>query len=174
MVMTLQAARGFRDPTITERCSRGPVGRGFLESNPDLRPETSRQFDLTMRYGAGRFDVHGATYRDSVNNLVERYTAGVDLCGIRNRGRARLTGAEIGVRVDAGASVSFDVIGQASRGRDAVDDTALNDIAPKSLALIARHAWRAAPVVSAYCRRGPRWVLVPGRQGLVTIVVQRR
>ena len=221
LAVTLQAARGFRDPTLTERFSRGPVGRGFLVGNPDLRPETSRQFDLAVRYSAGRVDVHSAAYRYSIDNLVERYTAGVDLFGIRNRGQARLTGVEIGARVDAGAGLSIDLVGQVSRGRDVAGETPLNDIAPRSLALIARHAWRArlvsylriagvddherpgpaevrAPgytlvdaalswrVTSAlevratirnalnrpyFSSPGPRWVLAPGRQGLVTIVV---
>ena len=49
-LVTAQAARGFRDPTLTERFSRGPVGRGFLEGNPALEPETSVQFDVTARY----------------------------------------------------------------------------------------------------------------------------
>lgn len=221
LAVTLQAARGFRDPTLTERFSRGPVGRGFLMGNPDLQPETSRQFDLTMRYSAGRVDLHTAAYRYNIDNLVERYTAGVDLFGIRNRGRARLTGVEIGARLDAGAGLSLDLVGQASRGRDAVNDTPLNDIAPRSLALIARHAWRerlssylriagvadhdrAGPAevrtpgytlvdaavswrvtstldvraivrnaldASYFSSAGPRWVLAPGRQALVTVVV---
>jgi len=221
LAVTVQAARGFREPTLTERFSRGPVGRGFLVGNPELRPETSRQFDLTVRYSAGRVDLHGAAYRYNIDNLVERYTAGVDLFGVRNRGRARLTGAEIGARLDVGAGVSFDLVGQVSRGRDAVDDSPLNDIAPHSLALIARHAWRTrlssylriagvadheragpaevrtpgytlvdaalswhlTPAVdvratirnaldaSYFSSAGPRWVLAPGRQGLLTIVV---
>jgi vitamin B12 transporter len=221
LAMTLQAARGFRDPTLTDRFSRGPVGRGFLEGNPDLLPETSRQFDVTVRYGTGPVELHGAAYRYNIDNLVERYTAGVDLFAIRNRGRARLIGAELGVRVDVGAGLSIDLVGHASRGRDAVDDTPLNDIAPRSLALIARHVWRGR--LSSYVRvagvaeheragpaevptpgytlvdaavswrvtsalelraairnaldasylssAGPRWVLAPGRQGLLTVVV---
>ena len=44
LFVTAQVARGFREPTLTDRFSRGPVGRGFLEGNPDLEPETSRQY----------------------------------------------------------------------------------------------------------------------------------
>ena len=43
--MTAQVARGFRDPILSDRFYRGPVGRGFIEGNPDLKPETSLQFD---------------------------------------------------------------------------------------------------------------------------------
>ena len=38
---------------LSDRFYRGPVGRGFIEGNPDLKPETSLQFDLTARYVAG-------------------------------------------------------------------------------------------------------------------------
>ncbi len=180
LVVTVQAARGFRDPTLTDRFSRGPVGRGFLEGNPDLLAETSRQVDVTVRYSAGRAELHGAAYRYGIDNLVERFTAGVDLFGIRNRGRARLTGVEIGARVDVGAGLSLDLVGHASRGRDAVDDTPLNDIAPRSLALIARHVWRARlssyvsiAGVAEHERAGPAEVPTP-RYTLVAAAVSWR
>ena len=41
-----QIARGFRDPVLSDRYYRGPIGRGFITGNPDLEPETSLQFDL--------------------------------------------------------------------------------------------------------------------------------
>jgi vitamin B12 transporter len=221
LLVTAQAARGFRDPTLTDRFSRGPVGRGFLEGNPDLLPETSRQFDLTVRYSSGRVDLHGAAYRYEIRNLVERYTAAPDLFRIRNRGRARLTGAELAAHVGVSGGVALGVIAQTSRGRDADDGTPINDVAPPSLALIVRHAWgarlssyvkvsavgahdaagpgevptpayrlvdvaagwrlrpgldlrvtvRNAFDASYYSSAGPRWVLAPGRQVLVTLVV---
>ena len=33
---TLQLARGFRDPVLSDRYFRGPSGRGFITGNPDL------------------------------------------------------------------------------------------------------------------------------------------
>lgn len=41
LALTAQVARGFRDPVLSDRYYRGPVGRGFVEGNPDLRPETT-------------------------------------------------------------------------------------------------------------------------------------
>ena len=55
LTLTGQVARGFRDPILSDRFYRGPVGRGFIEGNPDLKPETSLQFDLTARYPPVRF-----------------------------------------------------------------------------------------------------------------------
>ena len=166
---TVQIARGFREPTLTDRFSRGPVGRGFLEGNPDLVPETSRQYDLTIRHVAGRVQLTGAAYRYDFRDLIERYTAGVDLFGIRNRGRARLTGVELEARVDAGLGVTIDVVGQVSRGRDALDDTPLDDVAPRSISLMARHVWRErvssylrVSAIAPHERAGPSEVPTPG------------
>ena len=53
--VTAQVARGFREPTLTDRFARGPVGRGFLEGHPDLDPETSRHYDVTARYAVAVF-----------------------------------------------------------------------------------------------------------------------
>ena len=49
---TAQVARGFRDPTLSDRYFRGPTGRGFITGNPDLEPETSLQCDGALRYVA--------------------------------------------------------------------------------------------------------------------------
>ncbi len=68
-------ARGFRDPILSDRFYRGPVGRGFIEGNPDLKPETSLQFDLTARYTAGPVRLAAAGYHYRINDLVERYAA---------------------------------------------------------------------------------------------------
>ena len=73
--MTAQVARGFRDPMLSDRFYRGPVGRGFIEGNPDLKPETSLQFDLTGRYVAGPVRLAAAAYHYRITDLVERYAA---------------------------------------------------------------------------------------------------
>ncbi len=52
--LTAQAARGFRDPVLSDRYFRGPSGRGFVTGNPDLDPEQSLQFDAGVRYTARR------------------------------------------------------------------------------------------------------------------------
>lgn len=169
LTVVSQFARGFREPTLTDRFSRGPVGRGFIEGNPDLEPETSRQFDVTTRYRAGRFELSGALYRYDIRQLIERYNAGVDLFRLRNRGQAILQGAEIDARFEVTSNLSVEMLAQASRGRDAVDGTPLDDVAPRSVGFILRHSWRQR--LSAYVRvtgtarhdrSGPGEVATPG------------
>ena len=57
LTLTGQVSRGFREPMLLDRFYRGPVGRGFIEGNPDLEPETSLQTDVVARYDTGRLDL---------------------------------------------------------------------------------------------------------------------
>jgi outer membrane receptor protein involved in Fe transport len=113
--------------------------------------------------------VSGAYYRYDLTDLVERYTAGVDLFRLRNRGHGRIDGVELDTRLDAGGGLTVDLVAQVSRGRDAVTGAALDDIAPRSLGLIARHAWRQRvssylrlASIAAHSQAGPSEVATPG------------
>jgi outer membrane receptor protein involved in Fe transport len=140
VTMTAQVARGFRDPTLSDRFYRGPVGRGFIEGNPDLKPETSLQIDLGARYDAGRLRLSGAYYAYRITNLVEQYAVDATSFFFRNRGEVRLRGAEVEAQADLLRGVVLEVVAQASRGRDADNDTPIDDIAPRSVSLVVRHA----------------------------------
>ncbi len=138
--LTAQVARGFRDPSLSDRFYRGPVGRGFIEGNPDLRPETSRQVDLTARWDTRRVRLSGAYYDYRITNLVERFVVGTGNFYFRNRGAARLRGAELEAKTGLSHGVFVDLSAQVSRGRDADAGTPLDDIAPRSIAVVVRHA----------------------------------
>jgi len=222
LTITAQAARGFRDPTLSDRFYRGPVGRGFIIGNPDLEPERSVQFDVTARYDGGRWRASASYYHYDIADLIERYQAGTDTFLFRNRGLAQIRGVEAEAAFDAGRSVTLNVSAQAGRGRAKDDDAALDDIAPASVLLQVQKAFGASVFVSAraeafardsapgpseiatpgyvdagaiaswrvvrhlelhvaasnllnqrsYSSPSPRWVLAPGRQATVTVVVR--
>jgi outer membrane receptor protein involved in Fe transport len=166
--MTAQIAHGFRDPTLSDRFYRGPVGRGFIEGNPDLQPETSRQVDLTGRWDNGSLRISGAYYDYRIANLVERYLAGTGSFFFRNRGAARLRGAE--VEAQAGLSHGFvvNLSAQLSRGQDADDSTPIDDVAPDSIAVVVRHSngrvasYLRAAAMARHDAAGPSEVPTPG------------
>lgn len=133
-----QVARGFRDPVLSDRYYRGPVGRGFIEGNPDLRPETSLQFDLTARYQAGALRLVAAGYHYQITNLIERYAATPTVFLVRNRGRAQLQGAEVEAQWALSAGLELAATAEASRGRDARDGTPLDDVAPRAASVSLR------------------------------------
>jgi outer membrane receptor protein involved in Fe transport len=169
ITLTAQVARGFRDPTLSDRFYRGPVGRGFIEGNPNLEPETSRQVDLTARWEAGPIRLSGAYYDYRIANLVERYLVGTSNFFFRNRGATRLRGAEIEAQTMLAHGLVLELSGQVSRGRDAVDGTPLDDIAPRSMAVVIRHAmagrvssYLRAAAVARHDAAGPSEVPTPG------------
>lgn len=138
---TFQVARGFRDPVLSDRYFRGPSGRGFITGNPDLNPETSLQFDLSVHYTASRVRAAFYAYEYRINDLIERYQDGTDLFFFRNRGRARLRGLEAEVQGMLGAGITVEGALQTARGRSLDDDEFLDDIAPETVSLQLRKAF---------------------------------
>ena len=137
--VTGQVARGFRDPTLSDRFYRGPVGRGFIEGNPDLKPETSLQFDVKARYVTHAASVGVAAYHYTIEDLVERYAATPTLFLFRNRGRAKVQGIEVEAHAPLPGSFDLTLSAETSRGRDANDRTPLDDIAPPAVSIALRH-----------------------------------
>ena len=91
---TVQVARGFRVPTLSDRYFRGPSGRGFVTGNPLLEPEKSRQYDVALRWGQGSTALAAYAYRYEIDQLIERYPVGNNFF-FRNRGEAVVRGAEL-------------------------------------------------------------------------------
>ena len=131
---TLQVSRGFRDPSLSDRYFRGVTGRGFATGNPDLSPETSLQWDLTLRSAIPRGHVVLSAYRYRIFDLVERYREGNDFY-FRNRGEERLWGVEL--EADASPAPRWTLRAGAScvRGRIAEDRSAAGDIPPPTATL---------------------------------------
>jgi outer membrane receptor protein involved in Fe transport len=126
---TAQVARGFRDPTLSDRYFRGPTGRGFVTGNPDLEPESSVQFDGAVRYVASRWRAAAYAYHYRIDDLVERYTAETDFFFFRNRGRARIRGVEAEVQATLPWRLGLELSAHRVSGR-ALDDDAFLDTIP--------------------------------------------
>jgi outer membrane receptor protein involved in Fe transport len=167
--LVAQFAHGFRDPTLTDRFYRGPVGRGFIEGNPDLEPETSRQFDLALRTDLDLVRVSVAYYDYRIANLVERYLVGTSSFFFRNAGAARLRGAEVQAQVRLPRGFVMDLSGQVSRGRDVDTGLPVDDVAPDSINVAFRHSIRSRldsylriGAVTRHDAAGPSEVPTPG------------
>jgi iron complex outermembrane receptor protein len=130
---TAQAARGFRDSTLSDRYYRGPTGRGFITGNPNLEPETSRQLDLTLRYASPGFRAVLCAYEYRIDDLIERYQTETDVFFFRNRGEARLRGIEAEVQVRLPSRFSLELTGHVLRGEALDDGTGLDGVPPPTL-----------------------------------------
>jgi len=169
VTIAAQVSRGFRDPTLSDRFFRGPVGRGFIVGNPDLGPERSVQFDLTARFDSARWRVSTAYYRYDISDLIERYQSGTDTFLFRNRGLAEVRGVEVEGGIELPRGLAFDVSGQIGRGRAADNGAALDDVGPARAILQVRQALgvrvQVAGRVAAIARDsspGPSEVATPG------------
>jgi len=171
LTITAQAARGFRDPVLSDRYFRGPSGRGFVTGNPDLHPETSLQFDGALRYTAGRVRLALFGYRYAIRDLIERYGGAGDDFFFRNRGDAVIRGGEIEMQASLPADFTLEITAHTARGDDHEPGAPLDGIAPAAISgLVRRHfggrgyAQVRAAAHAADDRPGPTERAVPGYQ----------
>jgi outer membrane receptor protein involved in Fe transport len=130
--LTVQAARGFRDPLLSDRYFRGPTGRGFITGEPRLESEASLQLDLAARYAARRWRAAAYAYSYRIVDLIERYQTETDVFFFRNRGRARLRGLELEAQAQPAAGWRLEMAAHVMRGR-AEDGSFLDDVPPLTL-----------------------------------------
>ena len=164
-----QAARGFRDPTLSDRYFRGPSGRGFITGNPDLEAEESVQFDGAARFTHGRYRAALYLFHYRIDDLVERYQTETDFFFFRNRGRSHIRGVEIEAQIDAGAGTTVELAAQLTRGEADAENSWLDGVPPQSLSLQLRRQFGARGFVqargAAYARDtrpGPTERVTPG------------
>lgn len=127
---TLQVARGYREPTLSDRYFRGVSGRGFVVGNPDLEPERSTQFDGAVRWSSAQSRVGVFAYHYRIRDLVERFRNGSDF-NFRNRGEATVRGIEL--EAATRFAQNFEFVGGAAIARGEADGAPIDDIAPSTL-----------------------------------------
>ena len=136
---TLQAARGFRAPLLSDLYYRGISGRGFITGNPDLEAETSRQLDLAVRWRRADLAIAGYAYLYRIADLIERYRIGADYY-FRNRGEAEIAGAELEATVPLARDISLTLGAQWLRGEVLDDGSPLDDVPPAGVVATLRGA----------------------------------
>jgi len=146
--LTLQYARGFRDALLSDRYYRGETGRGFITGNPDLRPETSNQFDLSLRYRSGAWAVNGFAYLYRIEDLIERYKEDGNYF-FRNRGEGEIRGFELEAVRALSADLSLQFGAWWLDGEILDDHSPVDDIPAPGVSITLRES---AP-------RGLRWMI---------------
>ncbi|MEO8379202.1 MAG: TonB-dependent receptor [Acidobacteriota bacterium] len=139
LTATVQGARGFREPSLSDRYFRGVSGRGFVVGNPDLESETSTQFDGALRWQRGARSLSVFGYHYTIHDLVERFRAGNDF-QFRNRGRAEVKGVELELASELPHGLGLQINGSYARGEAVDDGAALDDIAAPNLHAALRWA----------------------------------
>ena len=174
---TLQAALGFRDPTLSDRYFVGISGRGTAIGNPDLDAETSEQYDFAVRGTAGPARLAGYAYLYRIKDLIERYRDDANPAGaafpaprfyFRNRGEGEITGLELEASFVLTRTLNAGLGAAVVRGEILDDGSTPNDIPADRLTFslvqrLPRFWWRATGVAE---RRkediGPTEAVTPG------------
>jgi iron complex outermembrane receptor protein len=136
--LTAQVARGFRDALLSDRYYRGHSGRGFVTGNPGLEPETSLQYDLSLRYDAShrlRLAAYGFLYR--IDSLIERFKED-DSYYFRNQGEAEVSGIEVEASLAIAESLELQLGAQYLRGEVTDDGSPTDDVPAPGLLLVIR------------------------------------
>lgn len=169
LTFTAQAARGSRDPRLSDMYYRGPTGRGFITGNPDLNPEKSLQFDAGAHYSSKFVRAGVYAYRYEITSLIERYETEADFFFFRNRGKARLTGWEAEAQVSPGRGFSLELAAQTMTGKAVDDGSGLDDLSPGSVSVVVRQQVRQRGAVFARVAKfraldapGPSETAAPG------------
>jgi len=90
--------RGFRTPFL-EQLTSGIIGFGSqgtvpLFGNPDLKPETSTNYEVSALFGGAGVSAQATVFRNEINNLIEAGT-GANAGRSLNIGEARIQGVEL-------------------------------------------------------------------------------
>lgn len=169
LTLTAQAARGFRDPVLSDRYFRGPSGRGSLTGNPDLDPESSLQFDAGVRYTSRRVRAAAYAYHYRIADLIERFQTTPDDFFFRNRGRVQLRGVELESQIELPWRLTVEVAAQVARGRALDNNAYLDGITTETGSVQVRRSIGARAFAQARAawfddddRPGPTERVVPG------------
>ncbi len=159
--LTAQAARGFRDPVLSDRYFRGPSGRGFITGNPNLGPESSLQFDAGVRYTSRRVRAAAYAYHYRIADLIERFQTTPDDFFFRNRGRAKLRGVELESQLDLPWRVTVETAVQVARARALDTSSYLDGISTETGSVQVRRTLGARGFLQARTA----WFAVDDRPG---------
>ncbi len=166
--ITLQLARGFRSPQLSDRYYRGITGRGFITGNPSLDPETSLQLDVAFHARRARWQLGGYAYLYRIQDLIERYKDDGNYF-FRNRGEAEIRGMELEAALNLGGTTSLQLGAWWLRGEVLDDGMPMDDIPAPGLSVVLRddrsHGMRWMLRGAAYARDddpGPSELVTPG------------
>ena len=166
---TVQLSQGFREPSLSDRYFQGVSGRGLVWGNPHLDPETSRQWDVSVRWA--KRSLHWALflYQYRIFQLVERFEKEPGLFFFRNHHSALLRGMEFVVDKKLISGLSLGIGGQMSRGHTEDSGTPLDDIPSPSITILLKKqlgekAYFAlqSRTFSRNWRAGPTETITPG------------
>jgi hemoglobin/transferrin/lactoferrin receptor protein len=135
-------SRAYRAASLNEMFYTGITGRGFINANPDLSPETSFNLDAGLKLFLNRFFAGIYSFYYEIDDLIERYR--VDpverIYTYGNVNRGQISGYEL--EIEYYPMPRWKIFGNffSFRGKSKTTPDALNDI-PSSRLFIGTRLW---------------------------------
>jgi hemoglobin/transferrin/lactoferrin receptor protein len=111
--LVASAGRAFRAPNLVERYFDGVTaeGNGYLSANPDLKPETSLNYDFGVKYRRDRFYGEVIYFINTISDGIRITPLGTKINNFpafqnQNIAKLRDQGLEVLAEVDLGAGLS--------------------------------------------------------------------
>ncbi|MGB8951073.1 MAG: TonB-dependent receptor [Candidatus Aminicenantales bacterium] len=123
-------SRAFRAPGLNERFYTGITGRGFIIAQPDLKPETSQNFDLGLKFFMTRFYAGFYTFIYQIDGMIERYIVAEKTYTYGNLNKGQIKGVEL--EMEYYPVPGWKIFGNlfSMKGMSRPDEAPLNDIPP--------------------------------------------
>jgi len=150
--VTLNAASGYRFPTLEERFYSGVTPQGEVVGNPDLSSEHSRGIDIGYAWHPGIWGFEAHAWRSEVTDLIQLTPIAEGVDGYDNIGKGTLHGAEAIVGVAPNERLSLSGSVALVRGHDETGRP-LYGIPPVTAELEARYALGDVTLAGRYSHR---------------------
>ncbi len=128
-------SRAYRAASLNEMFYTGITGRGFINANPDLSPETSFNLDAGLKLILKRFFAGIYSFYYEIDDLIERYRIDPDerIYAYGNVNRGQIGGYEL--EIEYYPFPGWKIFGNffSFRGKSKTTQDALNDIPPPHL-----------------------------------------
>jgi iron complex outermembrane receptor protein len=150
--VTLNAAGGYRFPTLEERFSSGVTPQGGVVGNPNLSSEHSRGVDVGYAWHPGTWGFEAHAWRNEVRGLIQLTPIAEEVDGYDNIGKGSLHGAE--AIVGFAPNERFSLLGSIAlvRGQDQAG-APLYGIPPMTSAIEAHYAFGDVTLGGRYTHR---------------------
>ena len=161
-------SRAYRIPSLSELFYTGITGRGSIISQPDLKSETSLNFDAGIKFINKRLFAGFYSFYYEIDSLIERYLVSDKIYTYGNIDRGGISGFE--VELEFYPISGWKIFGNffSFKGKSIITQNPLNDI-PASRLFLGTRLWLgrfSAEIASTFQEEknapGPAEIKIPG------------
>ena len=103
-------SRGYRTPLLQELFIDTSMGGELTYANPDLKPETSDNFEIGARYSNGVLTLDGSIFYSQADDYITTIAVGDGINKYTNMGEAETLGLELDASVKVGDFEPYTVL----------------------------------------------------------------